>query len=25
LSRALTNKLLHGPTRALSETLKRIK
>ena len=25
LSRALTNKLLHGPTQALSETLKRIK
>jgi glutamyl-tRNA reductase len=25
LSRALTNKLLHGPTQALSETLKRIR
>jgi glutamyl-tRNA reductase len=25
LSRALTNKLMHGPTQALSETLKRIK
>ena len=25
LSRALTNKLMHGPTQALSETLKRIR